>query len=69
MKYSIDINRMDIYEITQSTIPYLKEYRPSPCKGKDRKPKYLIPHKMKEFLRIESYPRDRAGAATRCVPN
>lgn len=52
MKYSIDINSMDIYEITKSTIPYLKEYRPSPCKGKDRQPKYLIPHKMKEFLRI-----------------
>lgn len=34
------------------TIPYLSVYTPSPCKGKQRKPKYMIPHKMKEFLRI-----------------
>ncbi len=38
------------------TIPYLTVYTPSPCKGKQRKPKYMIPHKMKEFLRI--YERD-----------
>ena len=52
MKYAIRINKMDIYEITRSTIPYLQEYQPSPCDGKERRPKYKIPHKMKEFLRI-----------------
>lgn len=52
MKYAIKIHKMDIYEITRSTIPYLGVYRPSPCAGKDRKPKYKIPNKMKEFLRI-----------------
>ena len=52
MKYAIDVNRMDVYEITRSTIPYLSVYQPSPCGGKDRKPKYKIPPRMKEFLRI-----------------
>jgi len=52
MKYAIDIKRMDIYEISVDTIPYLKEYRPSPCGKIQRKPKYKIPSKMKEFLRI-----------------
>lgn len=52
MKYAIKIHKMDIYEITTSTIPYLKVYYPSPCGGKQRKPKYKIPHKVKEFLRI-----------------
>ena len=45
-------SKMDIYEITRSTIPYLGIYQPSPCDGKERKPKYKIPNKMKEFLRI-----------------
>ena len=52
MKYAIDVNRMDIYEITKASIPYLVVYRPSPCAGKDRRPKYKIPPRMKEFLRI-----------------
>lgn len=52
MKYAITIHKMDIYEITRNTIPYLGIYQPSPCDGKDRKPKYKIPNKMKEFLRI-----------------
>lgn len=52
MKYAIELNRMDVYEINFDTIPYLSVYTPSPCKGKQRKPKYMIPHKMKEFLRI-----------------
>lgn len=52
MKYAITIHKMDIYEITRSTIPYLCIYQPSPCDGKERKPKYKIPNKMKEFLRI-----------------
>jgi len=52
MKYAINIKRMDIYEISADTIPYLKEYFPSPCAGKPRRPKYKIPNKMKEFLRI-----------------
>lgn len=52
MKHSIDVNRMDVYEITADTIPYLSVYSPSPCKGKPRRLKYKIPHKMKEFLRI-----------------
>ncbi len=52
MKYSIHVNRMDVYEITQDTIPFLKVYTPSPCSGKDRRPKYRIPDKMKEYLRI-----------------
>ncbi len=52
MKYSIDVNRMDVYEITKDTIPFLKEYRPSPCDGRARALKYKIPNKMKEFLRI-----------------
>ncbi len=52
MKYAIHVHKMVIYEITKSTIPYLDEYQPSPCAGKERKPKYKIPNKMKEFLRI-----------------
>lgn len=52
MKYAIRIHKMDIYEITRSTIPYLGIYQPSPCDGKERKPKYKIPNKMKEYLRI-----------------
>lgn len=52
MKYAIQIHRLDIYEITRSTIPYLDIYLPSPCDGKERRPKYKIPNKMKEFLRI-----------------
>ncbi|MBO7684029.1 MAG: hypothetical protein J6T51_04825 [Kiritimatiellae bacterium] len=52
MKYAINVNRMDVYEITRDTIPYLKEFRPSPCDGRERKLKYKIPNKMKEFLRI-----------------
>lgn len=52
MKYSIEVNRFDVYEITADTIRYLKVFTPSPCKGKPRQPKYKIPHKMKEFLRI-----------------
>lgn len=52
MKYSIEISRMEIFEITIDTLRYLKEYAVSPCKGKPRQPKYKIPRKMKEFLRI-----------------
>lgn len=52
MKYAIRIHKMDIYEITKNTVPYLGIYQPSPCDGKARKPKYKIPNKMKEFLRI-----------------
>ena len=52
MKYSITVNRMDIYEITADTIRYLRVYTPSPCAGRERKPKYEIPNRMKEFLRI-----------------
>lgn len=52
MKYAIQIHKMDIYEITKNTIPYLGIYQPSPCDGKERRPKYKIPNKMKEFLRI-----------------
>ena len=52
MKYAIKINKLDIYEITRNTIPFLCIYQPSPCNGKERKPKYKIPNKMKEFLRI-----------------
>ena len=52
MKYAIDVTRMDVYEITKATIPYLAIYKPSPCAGKDRRPKYKIPPRMKEFLRI-----------------
>ena len=52
MKYAIDVNRMDVYEINADTIPYLSVFYPSPCDGKPRRPKYKIPHKMKEFLRI-----------------
>ena len=52
MKYAIKIHKMDIYEITKSTIPYLGIYQPSPCNGNGRNLKYMIPDKMKEFLRI-----------------
>lgn len=52
MKFAIDINRMDVYEINETTIPYLSVFYPSPCAGRQRRPKYKIPHKMKEFLRI-----------------
>ncbi len=52
MKYSINVERMDVYEINPTTIPYLKELKPSKCNGRPRRPKYQIPHKMKEFLRI-----------------
>lgn len=52
MKYSIEINKMEIFEITIDTLPYLKEYAVSPCAGKPRKLKYKIPNKMKEYLRI-----------------
>lgn len=52
MKYAINVNRLDVYEITVDTIPYLKVFTPSPCRGKPRQPKYKIPDKMKEFLRI-----------------
>lgn len=52
MKYSIAINKMEIFEITIDTLPYLKEYAVSPCDGKPRRLKYKIPNKMKEFLRI-----------------
>ncbi len=33
-------------------IPYLAVYQPSPCNGKERKPKYKIPNRVKDFLRI-----------------
>ena len=52
MKYAIDVNRMDVYEINSDTIPYLKVIRPSDCNNRPRGLKYEIPHKMKEFLRI-----------------
>ena len=52
MKHSIDVNRMDVHEINADTLPYLSVFNPSPCEGKPHRPKYLIPHKMKEFLRI-----------------
>lgn len=52
MKYAIKINKMEVYELTESTIRYLKPYQPSPCAGKARQWKYKIPNKMKEFLRI-----------------
>lgn len=52
MKYSIEINRMEIFEITIDSLRYLKEYSVSPCAGRPRKLKYKIPNKMKEFLRI-----------------
>lgn len=52
MKFAIDVNRMDVYEINETTIPYLSVYHPSPCDGKQRRPKYMIPNRMKEFLRI-----------------
>lgn len=52
MKYAITINRMDVYEITTNTIRFLDIYTPSPCAGKDRRPKYKIPSGMKEYLRI-----------------
>lgn len=55
MKYSIEINRMEIFEITIDTLRYLKEYAVSPCAGKPRKLKYKIPNKMKEFLRIYTH--------------
>ena len=43
---------MDIYEITPHSIPYLAVYKPSPCAGKDKRPKYKIPPRVKVFLRI-----------------
>lgn len=57
MKFAIDINRMDVYEINEATIPYLSVFCPSPCAGRQRRPKYKIPHKMKEFLRIYEHGR------------
>ncbi len=58
MKFAINVTKMVIYQITRDTIPYLKIVFPSPVKGKPRRPKYNIPHKMKEFLRIEQFPRN-----------
>lgn len=52
MKYSITINKMEVFEINSDTIQYLKVFYVSPCKGKPRQPKYKIPKRMKEFLRI-----------------
>lgn len=52
MKYSITFEQMNIYEINQFAFKYLKEFEVSPCDGKPREPKYQIPNKMKEFLRI-----------------
>lgn len=52
MKYSITLNHMCVYEINQISSKYLTDYNVSPVKTKDRKPKYEIPNKMKEFLRI-----------------
>ncbi len=52
MKYSVTLNQMDVYEINRHTIPYLEEYSPSPCSGKQRRPKYKIPSDLKQFLLI-----------------
>ena len=52
MKYSIQIERMEIFEINTISISYLKEYLVSPCNGKPRRLKYKIPNKVKQFLRI-----------------
>jgi len=52
MKFAIVVNKMEVFEIRQETLQYLKVYQPSPVKGKPRKPKYKIPNKMKEYLRI-----------------
>ena len=52
MKYSITFENMSVYEINQNSFKYLKEYNVSSCNGKERKVKYQIPNKMKDFLRI-----------------
>ncbi|MCR5614255.1 hypothetical protein [Treponema sp.] len=52
MKYAIHLNNLSVYEINQFAFKYLKVFYVSPCDGKPREPKYQIPNKMKEFLRI-----------------
>lgn len=52
MKYAIHLNNLSVYEINQFAFKYLKVFHVSPCDGKPREPKYQIPNKMKEFLRI-----------------
>lgn len=52
MKYSIHLNNLSVYEINQFAFKYLKVFYVSPCDGKPREPKYQIPNKMKEYLRI-----------------
>lgn len=52
MKYAIHLNNLSVYEINQFSFKYLKVFYVSPCDGKPREPKYQIPNKMKEYLRI-----------------
>lgn len=52
MKYAIHLNNLSVYEINQFAFKYLKVFYVSPCDGKPREPKYQIPNKMKEYLRI-----------------
>lgn len=51
MKYSITIESMSVYEISQFTFKYIEKSKASPVNGTERN-KYQIPHKMKEYLRI-----------------
>lgn len=52
MKYSIHITRMEIFEIDAITFPWMKEYLPTKCDGKDRAPKVEIAKKDRERFRI-----------------
>lgn len=52
MKYSVTFQGLNVYEINKFAFDYLKEFYVSPCDGKPREPKYKIPNKMKEYLRI-----------------
>ncbi len=52
MKYSVTFQGLNVYEINKFAFDYLKVFYVSPCDGKPREPKYKIPNKMKEYLRI-----------------
>ncbi len=52
MKYSVTFQGLNVYEINKFAFDYLKVFYVSPCDGKPREPKYKVPNKMKEYLRI-----------------
>lgn len=52
MKFSVHITRMEIYEIDSITFPFMKEYLPTPCGGRERAPKVEIAKRDRDRFRI-----------------